>query len=109
MYEVWSERMNSLILNAIVVGDPKLSVTKADATKALFQISTDGRDMPLHFQCVCFGAPAQVAAGMYDGDEILISGRLVANTVTRGITLVVHSMEILSSNQPEGETERQTT
>ena len=95
--------MNSLILNAIVVGDPKLSETKAGAQKALFQISTDGRDMRLHFQCVAFGTPAQVAATMFDGDEILLAGRLVANTATRGVSVVVHSLEILSEEEPESD------
>jgi single-stranded DNA-binding protein len=99
--------MNSIILNGNIAGDVKVSETKDGARKAAFQLSTDGRDLALYFRCVCFGTPAGVAASLVDGDEVLITGRLVANTMTKGITLVIHSMEILSSNQPEPEPEPQ--
>jgi single-stranded DNA-binding protein len=91
--------MNSIILNANVVTAPKMTQTKNGSWKAMFQVSTDGRDMLLHFSCVCFGATADIASELREGEEILISGRLVANTATRGVSLVVHALEILSSDE----------
>jgi single-stranded DNA-binding protein len=95
--------MNSMMLSANIVGDVKMSETKDGAAKALFRISPDGRDMPLHIQCVVFGTAAQIAAGIFDGDLVMISGRLVENTATRGVSLVVHGIEILSGSQAEVE------
>jgi hypothetical protein len=35
--------MNSIILNGVVTAAPQISVTKSGARKALFQLSTDGK------------------------------------------------------------------
>ena len=95
--------MNSVILNGNIVADPQISVTKSGARKALFQLSTDGKDMPLYFKCVAFGVPADTATELFAGDEILATGRLTANVTTRGITLVIHALELLREAEPESE------
>ncbi len=97
--------MNSLILNGILADNPQISETKDGARKAKFQLKTDGKDLPLYFQCVAFGVPANAATEIYAGDEILAAGRLVANVATRGITLVIHALELLHEAEPEPQTQ----
>jgi single-stranded DNA-binding protein len=93
--------MNSIILNGELVADPEMSVTKSGARKAQFQLTTDGKDMPLYFRAVCFGVPANSATDIFAGDEALVAGRLTANVVTRGVTLVCHALELLHEAEPE--------
>lgn len=57
--------------------------------------------MPLYFKCVAFGVPADSATEIFAGDEVLVTGRLTANVVTRGITLVCHALELLHEAEPE--------
>lgn len=100
-------QVNSIILNGHMTAAPQISVTKNGARKALFQLKTDGKDMPLHFKCVAFGVPADTASELFAGDEVLAAGRLTANVATRGITLVVHALELLHEAEPEGEAQAQ--
>ena len=88
--------MNSVILNANVVGNPKISQTQNGATKAVFTVQTDGRDLPLYFQIVAFGNPAETASRLLDGDEILISGRMVASAVTKTMSIIANGIEVLT-------------
>jgi hypothetical protein len=69
--------VNSLILNGVVVGNPKASQTKEGAAKCVFVVETDGRDLPLRFNVLAFGGPGETASKLIDGDEILLSGRMV--------------------------------
>ena len=99
--------MNSLILNGILADDPQITETKDGARKATFVLKTDGKSIPLHFKCVAFGVPANAATEIFAGDEILATGRLTANVMTKGITLVIHALELLREAEPEGEPQTQ--
>lgn len=93
--------MNSLILNGNVVGSPKVTQTKDGATKAVFTVQTDGRDLPLRFQVVCFGVPALTAAKLIPEDEVLISGRMVASGITKTMCITANAIEFLFDGADE--------
>jgi hypothetical protein len=93
--------MNSLILNGIVVGAPKMSETSTGAPKSIMTISTDGKDLPLYFHVLSFGLPAIAASKLVDGDAILLSGRMVASTLTKTMSIVAHSIENLFDESVE--------
>jgi len=97
--------MNSVILNGVVSSHPKTSETKDGALKTTFTISTDGRDLPLHFTVLSFGNPASTASKLIEGDEILVSGRLVASSITKTMSIVANSIEILFENGEENDNE----
>lgn len=85
--------MNALIMNGRVVGSVKASQTREGAAKAVLTIETDGRDLPLRFHIVSFGNAAKAASQLIEGDEVLISGRMVASTVTKSMSIVANSIE----------------
>src|SRR2546430_4458975 len=88
--------MNSLILNGVVVGNPKASQTKEGATKCVFVVEIDGRDLPLRFTVVAFGGPGETAGSLVDGDEILLSGRMVASVPTKTMSIIANNIEFLT-------------
>lgn len=97
--------MNALILNGVVVNHPKTSETKDGALKTTFTISTDGRDLPLHFSVLSFGNAASTASKLIQGDEVLVSGRLVASLITKTMSIVANSIEILFENGEQNDNE----
>lgn len=96
--------MNSVIMSAVVVRYPKTSETKDGALKCAFTVTTDGRDLPLHFQVVCFGNAAQTASTLVAGDEVLLSGRLTASAITRRMSIIAHAVELLFEAEDEAVT-----
>src|SRR5712692_4121728 len=87
--------MNSLILNGVMVGDPKATTTKEGAAKCVFVVETDGKDLPLRFTVIAFGGPAEAASKLLDGDEILIAGRMVASAFNKTMAIVANAVELL--------------
>ena len=97
--------MNSIILSGVVASHPKTSETKDGALKTTFTISTDGRDLPLHFTVLSFGNRAGTASKLVQGDEVLLSGRLVASAPTRTMSIVANSIEFLFENGEQNDNE----
>src|SRR5437879_5293487 len=95
--------MNSLILNGVVVGNPKASQTKEGATKCVFVVETDGRDLPLRFNVLAFGGPGETASKLLDGDEILLSGRMVASVPSKTMSIIANNIEVLAEENPTTE------
>jgi len=93
--------MNALILNGVLVGDPRMSVTKDGATKAVFTVACDGKDLPLHFACLAFGYQGETVRSLRDGDEILLSGRMTASAVTKTMAIIANSIEILVEREDD--------
>jgi len=87
--------MNSVILNGNVVGTPKITQTKDRQNKAVLTVTTDGRDLPLNFSVIAFGRPADTASKLIDGDEVLISGRMVASAATKTMCITANAIEFL--------------
>ena len=91
--------MNSLILNGVVVGDPKATTTKEGAAKCVFVVETDGKDLPLRFTVIAFGNPAEMASKFLDGDEVLIAGRMVASAFNKTMAIVANAVELLYESE----------
>jgi single-stranded DNA-binding protein len=96
--------MNSVILNGNVIGTPKVTQTKDGQTKANLTVRTDGRDMPLNFSVIAFGRPADTASHLIEGDEVLISGRMVASAVTKTMAITANAIEFLFDEPETSET-----
>jgi len=94
--------MNSLILNGVVVGDPKATQTKEGAAKCVFVVGTDGKDLPLRVTVIAFGGPAEAAASLLDGDEILLAGRMVASAFNKTMAIVANAVEVLEEQPMAG-------
>jgi hypothetical protein len=86
--------VNSIILNARVIGNIKSTYTKGGVPKSHLVVETDGRDLPLRFSIVAFGNSADAAAKLYDGDEVLISGRLAADANTKTMSVIANAIEL---------------
>jgi hypothetical protein len=86
-------------MQGVLVGAPKSSETNTGTLKTIFTLSTDGRDLPLYFHVVSFGLPAAAAAKLVDGDAILLSGRMVASTATKTLSIVANSIENLFDSE----------
>jgi single-stranded DNA-binding protein len=86
--------VNSLILNGRVVGGIKSSQTKTGVPKTIFVIETDGKDLPLRFSIVAFGQAADAANKLYEGDEVLIGGRLAADSNTKTMSIIATAIEL---------------
>ncbi len=91
--------MNVLTLTGRAVGSPKDSATQTGTAKTMFVLETDGGELPLRFACIAFGACAERASQIVDGDEILLTGRMAASAFNRSMTVVVSSMEILTGRK----------
>ena len=89
--------MNVITMNGCAVGSPKDGATQTGTVRTTFVLETDGGELPLRFNCICFGACAEKAAGIVDGDEVLLTGRMTASTYTahRAMTVVATNLEIL--------------
>jgi hypothetical protein len=84
-------------MNGRAAGPAKNGTTQNGTAKSTFVIDTDGGELPLRFACVCFGACAERASQIVDGDEIFLTGRMTAGAYSRTRTVVVSAMEILTA------------
>jgi hypothetical protein len=88
-------------MNARTIGAPKDSATQTGTAKTLFMVETDGGELPLRFSCVAFGACAEKASQLAEGDEVLLTGRMTASAYGRSMTVVCNALEILGGQDGE--------
>ena len=88
--------MNVVTMNGRAIGSPKDGATQSGTMKTTFVVETDGNELPLRFSCIAFGACAERALQLVDGDEILLTGRMAASAFNRAMTVVVSSLEVLN-------------
>jgi hypothetical protein len=94
--------MNSVTMVGEVVGAPIITQGLNNKTKAVFVIETDGKGSVLAFNCLAYGPAAETAGNMYDGDRILLTGRIIADHHRKSMLIVANAIEILTM-EPEGE------
>jgi hypothetical protein len=86
--------VNAIILNGRVIGNPKASLARNGVAKTIVIVETDGRDLPLRFTCIGFGYAANAASKVVDGDEVLVCGRLAADSNTKTMSVICNSIEL---------------
>jgi single-stranded DNA-binding protein len=98
--------MNVLTLNGFALSNAATRQNERGTLKTVFNVETDGGELPLHFSCIAFGTSAERAAKIVEGDEVLLSGRLNANAATKKMTVVVNTVEIMTEDSETLPTEK---
>jgi hypothetical protein len=87
--------MNNLTMTATILGKPQTSQTHEKALRARFSVQSDGGELPLRFLILAYGHQAQTASELQDGDEVMVSGRMVVNEGTRTMAVICNALEFL--------------
>ena len=96
--------MNNLTMMATIIGTPETSQTNEKALRARFTVQTDGGQLPLRFLILAYGNQAQTVSELRDGDEVMVSGRMVVNAGTKTMAVIANSVEFLfEGEQANGE------
>jgi hypothetical protein len=87
--------MNNITMTATIVGTPQTSTTHERALRARFTVETSGGELPLRFIILSYGNQAKAASALQDGDEVLVTGRMVASAATKSIAVICNALEFL--------------
>jgi len=87
--------VNNLTMTATILGKPQTSQTHEKALRARFTVESDGGELPLRFLILAYGHQAQTASELQDGDEVMVSGRMVVNAGTRTMAIICNALEFL--------------
>jgi hypothetical protein len=99
-----SDKMNSVTMVGVVAGAATITRGLNNRTKVVFTLEIDGKGTLLPFNCIAYGPAAEVAGDMYDGDRVLLTGRIIADNHRKSMLIIANAIEILTL-EPEDEDE----
>jgi len=93
--------LNVFTFTGRVIGNPQNGHTRAGKATCTFIVESDREadDLPLRFTCVTFAGVAEQAAEITPDDHLFLSGKIVGNSFTRAMNVIVNHIKFLGGNK----------